>query len=87
MSRRITITVDGDDMSDDLALLLVSEVVRGGRVSDNGRQYCYVTTFKGGTVIAGRTKTGNDSFKVIAGTRYARGYSVGADGELHGGRP
>lgn len=34
------------DLSDDVALLLVLEIVKRGRVSNNGKQYCYVGRFE-----------------------------------------
>lgn len=34
------------DLNDDVALLLVYEVVKRGRVSNKGKQYCYISIFE-----------------------------------------
>lgn len=41
---RITIDIR-DDIHPYTALELVQEVIKGGRVSDNGKMYCYATIF------------------------------------------
>lgn len=63
MPRRITITVE-DDIDDLTALHLVYSVVHLGRISNFGKQYCYLTAFKDKLVSASMTRTGNDSFRV-----------------------
>lgn len=66
--RKITIEID-DDIEDLGALWATLNVVRYGRVSDNGRQYCFVTTFKDGVeVFARRTRAGTDVFHVVRGS-------------------
>lgn len=45
MSKRITITVE-DDIADADALQLALQVVGGGKISGNGKYYCYATEFK-----------------------------------------
>ena len=38
----------------------IQAVLNEGLISDNGRSYCYVTTFKGGIVVsANKIKTGH----------------------------
>jgi len=54
-----------DDVDPEIALMRVMAVVKNGRVSDYSRCYCFVTTFTDQTmVIADRTKTGTDTFRV-----------------------
>lgn len=45
-----------DDISDYDALLHVQTVIRDGRVSDNGRCYCYVTRFSDGFIVYANKK-------------------------------
>ena len=35
-----------DGISDELASLLIRSVINQGKISNNGKSYCYVTTFK-----------------------------------------
>lgn len=66
--RKITIEID-DDIEDLTAMWAALNVVRYGRVSDNGRQYCFVTTFKNGVkVFTRRTRAGTDVFHVTKGS-------------------
>ena len=52
-------------LSDLEALTYVTEVVKGGRVSEYGKQYCFVTSWSNGVVvIAQQTKKGTDTFIV-----------------------
>jgi hypothetical protein len=50
-----------DDMN---ALWLVLQVVKGGRVSNHGKQYCYVSLTDKYEILADRTKTGSDVFRL-----------------------
>ena len=64
--RRIIINI-GEGVDDNEAMEAVKSVVADGRISgsDGKKQYCYVTTFtNGGTVVAGLTRSGNDTFMV-----------------------
>lgn len=65
MSKIIVHNLSG--VRDDEALNLVARVVQNGRVSDQGRSYCYCTTFEDAAsklaVYAKRNKSG-DSFSV-----------------------
>lgn len=45
-----------DDISDYDALLHVQAVIRDGRVSDNGKCYCYVTQFSNGFIVYANKK-------------------------------
>lgn len=45
MSKRITISVE-DNIADADALQLALQVVGGGKISGNGKHYCYATEFK-----------------------------------------
>lgn len=40
-----------DNISDRDALSHIQAVIREGRISDNGRCYCYVTTFSDGFIV------------------------------------
>lgn len=65
---KILITNDAG-VSDLRAMNLVSEVIKLGRLSDDCKQYCYVTTFKDTngdiSVSARRTRTGSDTFIIF----------------------
>lgn len=61
--RRIIINISGD-MPEERALNYVASVISSGRISDNGKSYCYCTEFLGNVlVIAKATKT-SDIFNV-----------------------
>jgi hypothetical protein len=62
---RIIINYD-DDIPDKNAIHYVDVVMSMGRCSGlNDESYCYVSTFKDGTVVfADTTKTGTDVFKI-----------------------
>ena len=66
MGRIIVNIEDGIDNIE--ALKHVGMVISDGRISDNGKCYCYCTVFKNGPeVYANRTKGGTDVFKVCRG--------------------
>lgn len=46
------------------ALQYVMTVIRGGRISDHGRAYCFVTTFVDGVVVAAMRNAQSDRFIV-----------------------
>jgi hypothetical protein len=60
----------GDDVKPEDALVLVYGVVKDGRISNNGKNYCYVTEFSGGEfksphdVYAKRNSNVSDTFDV-----------------------
>lgn len=61
---RINITVK-DNISISDALTYVHAVVIQGKISNDGKNYCWATGFKDGVfVYARKTKAGNDSFLV-----------------------
>jgi hypothetical protein len=64
MSR--TIIQNNSRWDDATALTLVQKVVEGGRVSDSGKCYCYITVFSQppAVVAAMRTKAGSDRFVI-----------------------
>ena len=43
--RRFIVHIKDDDVSDHLGIELVRRVIKGGRVSNQGTQYCYATRF------------------------------------------
>ena len=53
------------DLDDLQALAFVSEVVSDGKISANGKAYCYMTTFGDITVYADVHKSGTNTFRVI----------------------
>lgn len=63
--RRITISV-ADDVPDLVAIEKVRRVIENGRMSDDGKCYCYLTSFEVSkiVVVAHLTRTGNDAFHV-----------------------
>lgn len=55
------------ELSDGVALGLVMRIIEGGRVSNDGKQYCYLTSFKIGETeydVATDLRKGSDSFTV-----------------------
>lgn len=50
MSKNNIIIHKPDSISDYNALAYIQEVIRGGRISNNG-SYCSVTTFKDGVIV------------------------------------
>lgn len=55
------------DMSDLQAAYYAMEVIKGGKVSNNGTQYCYLTRFNNGvSVYADVTRTGVPTFRVMS---------------------
>jgi len=42
---------NSSDLDDNVALQMCKQVIELGRVSDDGKQYCYVTTFTVGNNI------------------------------------
>lgn len=50
MSKSNIIIHKADGISDYNALAYIQEVIRGGRISNNG-SYCSVTTFKDGVIV------------------------------------
>ena len=67
--RRMNITI-ADAVADIDAIFAVRIVVLNGRISGDGDTYCYVTSFGDGlTVLADRTRKGNDTIKVVKDKR------------------
>jgi hypothetical protein len=66
---RIIITNHSEVLEDQDALMLVMNVMEGGRISNEGKQYCFLTVFYYGItgmehqVVSDLTKTG-DKFTV-----------------------
>ena len=56
------------DLSDEFALEITKQVVMSGRISNGGKQYCYLSTFKKDEVnyqiSSSLTKKG-DSFRIV----------------------
>jgi len=44
--RRILITINSDEISDFDALMAVTAVIQGGRISDEGKAYCYCSSWE-----------------------------------------
>lgn len=60
----IIIRTQDPAISDYEALLHVQAVIRDGRVSDNGKSYCFVTRFSDGIVVYADKKKA-DIFNVL----------------------
>ena len=50
------------DKPDSHIVRLVASVIENGRVSNNGKQYCYVTAFSNGVSIASELNKKSDRF-------------------------
>lgn len=73
MSKRITITVE-DNIADADALQCVMQVVDGGKISGDGKYYCYATLLKHpnykeeiAVYTSSRVKGDNSAFTVMKG--------------------
>ena len=73
MSKRITITIE-DNIPDADALQCVMQVVEGGKISGNGKYYCYATMFKHpkhkeeiAVYTSPRVKENNSAFTIMKG--------------------
>ena len=63
MSEKIHITVE-DGIEPSVALEHVASVMRNGRISGNGKYYCYVTIFPDGTRVRVNEYRKSDCFVV-----------------------
>jgi hypothetical protein len=63
--RRILITINDEKMSDFDALMAVTAIVQGGRISENETAYCYCSTWENGDVVySEKLDSGTDKFFV-----------------------
>jgi hypothetical protein len=64
MSReRVIVSVDAS-VSVPHALRAVAVVVEEGRISNDGKDYCYAVRFKDGTMVSTRRNKASDTFHV-----------------------
>lgn len=70
--RRIIIE-DRSALEPRAALDMVADVIDKGRISDDGRQYCYLTVFNNGHAVASSRNKASDRFVVYACTRESSG--------------
>jgi hypothetical protein len=62
---RITINVDTDSIDEREAIKYVSNVMADGKVSNDGKCYCYLTRYLNGVLVsADNTRSGNHTFSV-----------------------
>jgi hypothetical protein len=62
------IIIQNDSTRSDIqALQYVISVIRGGRISDHGKSYCYVSTFVDGVVVGVMRNGKSDRFVVRDG--------------------
>lgn len=59
--RKIYITIN-NDITDEQALELVLEVIQQGRISNEGKSYCYCTRIGNNLILADKKK--NDTFRI-----------------------
>lgn len=59
-----TIIENRAGISDHDALYYVMKVMQGGKVSDNGRCYCFATLFQNGVRVFASTNKASDKFVV-----------------------
>ena len=64
------IIINAEGVTDDMALHLVGDVIKQGKISNDNSQYCYVSIFNDGhRVYADKTKSGTYTFKVWKGKK------------------
>lgn len=69
--RRILITINDENMSDFDALMSVTAVIQGGRISGDGKSYCYCSIWDNGdTVYSEKLESGTDKFFVTNNKKY-----------------
>lgn len=62
--KRININIY-DGITDSAAISFVSQIIEGGRISGNGKSYCYGTVSSSGIQCSAEVnKSGSDSFHV-----------------------
>lgn len=78
MARKITITIE-DNIADADALQCVMQVVEGGKISGEGKYYCYATMLKHpnykeeiAVYASTRVKDDNSAFTVMKGSNYGK---------------
>lgn len=64
MEKIIIRVYDGIPVSE--AILMVHRVIHEGRISNDGKAYCYLTAFNGGDITVGATNNSesSDTFKI-----------------------
>jgi hypothetical protein len=45
MRRRLIVNIEDEDITDQFAMSMVKSVVTMGKISNDGKSYCYATTF------------------------------------------
>jgi hypothetical protein len=59
------IIINSKGIDDETALIYVTQVVNQGKISNNEKQYCYVTRFNNGVYVSSDlTKNNTHSFKI-----------------------
>lgn len=66
---RIIIQNSTSSVSDADCLTYVQKVIQEGRISDNGKQYCYVTRFTNDVMVATQLNKKSDKFIVYDDNR------------------
>lgn len=59
------IRIDTSGFGDKEAMAYVMAVIKQGRISNQGKEYCYVTGFENARVFAHRTTKGTDCFSLV----------------------
>ena len=54
-----------DDLDPDDAVRRVANIISEGRISNNGNDYCYVTTWVNGTTVTAKRNKKSDTFTVF----------------------
>lgn len=67
MSTKIILNIQ-DNIHPELAARRVAQVVEQGRVSNNRKNYCYVTTFMDGICVQAKKNKKSDTFTVVKTT-------------------
>ena len=69
--RRILITINDESMDDFEAIMSVAAVIQGGRISGDGKSYCFCSTWDNGdTVYSEKLESGTDKFFVTNNKKY-----------------
>jgi len=61
---KIIVNNESDRLTDADCLWYVQQVINEGRISDNGKSYCYCMNFKTGIVVYATKNKTSDTFRV-----------------------
>lgn len=77
MKRRIILNIR-DDTDTEKALFYVNSVIKLGRVSEEGKSYCYCSIFEDNAVVLAKATNSSDIFDVYT-SKQGFDFAIGGD--------